>query len=139
MSNFDIDDIEKMLELKTEFHASSQLEERILSAITDAPQEEKAHNHEEQTKEMPSRIDLKPKIGHRWTLTGITAAIIVLVMIASKLTTNDNTTICYMVKDGKLITDEEAVIADAKQSLTEVISSQNVPDVEKELQEVFNN
>lgn len=139
MSNCDIDDIEKMLELKTEFHASSQLEERILSVIPDVTEDEEVCNREERIKEMPSHIDLKPKIGYRWALTGVAAAIIALVVITQIPMSDNDDSICYMVKDGKRITDEKAVIADVKQSLTDVLSSQNVPDVESELQEVFNN
>jgi len=139
MSNYDIDDIEKMLELKTEFHASPQLEERILSAIPDEPEETSENRLEGQIKEMPSRIDLKPKISFRWFLTGIAAAIAVLVLTVPRLTQNSNENICYMVIDGKRITDEKAVITNVEQSLKEVLSSQDVPDVENELHEVFNN
>lgn len=139
MSNYDIDDIEKMLELKTEFHASPQLEERILSAIPDEPEDRNENRHEGHIKEMPSHIDLKPKISFRWFLTGIAAAIAVLVLTVPRLTQNSNENICYMVIDGKRITDEKVVITNVEQSLKEVLSSQDVPDVENELQEIFNN
>lgn len=88
-------------------------------------------------KDMPKDIELKPKIQRRWYV-GIAASVAALVMLALQLMSNTDATICYMVKDGKYITDEKMVVADVEQSLTEVLTSQDIPNIENEFKEVFN-
>lgn len=91
----------------------------------------------EDIRDMPKDIELKPKIPNRWYV-GIAASVAALVMLALRLTSNTDATICYMVKDGKYITDEKMVVADVEQSLTEVLTSQDIPNIENEFKEVFN-
>lgn len=91
----------------------------------------------EDIRDMPKDIELKPKIQSRWYV-GIAASVAALVMLALRLTSNTDATICYMVKDGKYITDEKMVVADVEQSLTEVLTSQDIPNIENEFKEVFN-
>lgn len=92
---------------------------------------------EAEIKDMPKDIELKPKIQRRWYV-GIAASVAALVMLALQLMSNTDATICYMMKDGKYITDEKMVVADVEQSLTEVLTSQDIPNIENEFKEVFN-